>query len=79
MLNEYGPIEDFPDTVLVRQRKQALLFKRLATLRTDAQLFRDVKQLQWRGPTSGFAEFTTKMNEPRLLERAKAAAEKVIQ
>ena len=74
LLNEYGPIDDFPATLLVRQRKQALLFKRLATLRTDAKLFSDVKQLQWRGPTSAFAELTTKMNEPRLLERANAAA-----
>jgi 5'-3' exonuclease len=78
LLNEYGPIENFPDKVLVRQRDQALLFKRLATLRTDARLFKDVKHLQWRGPTSGFAEFATKMNEPRLLERAKAAAAKLL-
>jgi 5'-3' exonuclease len=74
LLNEYGPIEDFPDKVLVKQRKQALLFKRLATLRTDALLFKKVSELQWRGPTPAFAALTAKMNEPRLLDRANAAA-----
>ena len=69
LLNEYGPIEAFPEKVLLRQRKQALLFKRLATLRTDARLFRDVDQLRWRGPTPAFAKFTVKVGEPRLLER----------
>src|SRR3954468_2089086 len=39
LLNRYGPIENFPPDVLEKQRKLALLFKRLATLRTDARLF----------------------------------------
>jgi 5'-3' exonuclease len=79
LLNEYGPIEKFPKNVLVRHRDQALLFKRLATLRTDAPLFSDIDQLRWRGPTPAFAELTVKMKEPRLLERANAAALKIIQ
>ena len=79
LLNQYGPIESFPEKVLGKKREQALLFKRLATLRTDAPLFSNVDQLQWRGPTSAFAELTTKMAEPRLLTRANAAAEKIIQ
>ncbi|MEO5602317.1 MAG: 5'-3' exonuclease H3TH domain-containing protein [Cyclobacteriaceae bacterium] len=41
LLNQYGPIETFPKKLLVGQREQALLFKRLATLRTDAALFSD--------------------------------------
>lgn len=77
LLNQYGPIEAFPKNVLVRQREQALLFKRLATLRTDAQLFSDVKELRWRGPTPAFRELAAKVGDPRLLDRAKAAAEKV--
>ena len=77
LLNHYGPIEDFPEEVLGRQREQALLFKRLATLRTDAPLFNDVDQLRWHGPTSAFAKLTTKMGDQRLLARAKAAASKV--
>jgi 5'-3' exonuclease len=76
LLNQYGPIESFPKDVLGTQRKQALLFKRLATLRTDAPLFSDVDHLLWRGPTSAFARLTAKMGEPRLLARANAAAEK---
>jgi len=55
-----------------------LLFKRLATLRTDAKLFSDVDQLRWRGPTPAFAALTAKMGEPRLLERANAVAEKLV-
>lgn len=77
LLNQYGPIESFPEKVLGKKREQALLFKRLATLRTDAPLFSDVDQLQWRGPTSAFAELTTKMGDPRLLARANAVAAKV--
>src|SRR5881296_1843431 len=51
LLNEHGHIEDFPPTVLGAKRDVALLFKKLATLRTDAPLFADVDELQWRGPT----------------------------
>jgi 5'-3' exonuclease len=79
LLNQYGPIEAFPENLLEGRREQALLFKRLATLRTDAPLFHDVDQLRWRGPTPAFAELITKMGEPRLLARASAAAGKVIQ
>src|SRR3954462_7549248 len=49
LLNRYGPIENFPADVLEKQRKLALLFKRLATLRTDARLFTKVETLRWRG------------------------------
>ena len=52
---------------------QALLFKRLATLRTDAKLFRSVDALRWRGPTAAFAAWTERADAPRLLERCLAA------
>jgi 5'-3' exonuclease len=39
---------------LVRERDQAFLFRTLATLRTDIQLFDHVDQLQWTGPTPAF-------------------------
>jgi 5'-3' exonuclease len=77
LLNEYGPIEKFPKDMLVGQRKNALLFKRLATLRTDAKLFKKVDELKWHGPTAAFEKLTTKIGEPRLLARAKALAEKI--
>jgi 5'-3' exonuclease len=40
---------------LVREREHALLFRTLATLRTDIPLFDDVDELRWRGPTPEFA------------------------
>jgi len=74
LLNQYGPIEDFPKVVLAQQREQALLFKRLATLRTDEPLFSDVGELQWHGPTPAFGDFAAKIDTPALLKRANAAA-----
>jgi len=70
LLNRYGPIEAFPATVLGDRRERALLFKDLATLRTDAPLFRDVNELLWRGPTGSFAAYAKRMKTPRLFERA---------
>jgi 5'-3' exonuclease len=69
-LNRYGPVEKFPREVLAERLPQAMLFKKLATLRTDAKLFRDVDTLRWRGPTDSFAAWTERMNAPRLLERS---------
>jgi hypothetical protein len=68
-LNRYGAIEDFPTAILGGKRHLALLFKDLATLRTDAPLFDDVEELRWRGPTSAFASHTERMSVPRMLER----------
>ncbi|MGB8473247.1 MAG: 5'-3' exonuclease H3TH domain-containing protein, partial [Candidatus Acidiferrum sp.] len=69
LLNRYGPIEKFPSDVLGERRDLALLFKKLATLRTDALLFKKVETLRWRGPTPEFAKWAKKMKAPRLLER----------
>jgi 5'-3' exonuclease len=69
LLNQYGPIEAFPPSVLGEQRERALLFKNLATLKTDAPVFRDVDELQWRGPNSGFAACAEGMGDGRLLDR----------
>jgi 5'-3' exonuclease len=40
---------------LAEQRDRALLFRDLATLRTDFTLFESVDTLRWRGPTPAFA------------------------
>jgi 5'-3' exonuclease len=77
LLNEYGPIEKFPKDVLGKQIEKALLFKRLATLRTDAKLFKKVDQLKWRGPSKDFEKFVAKIGEPKLLTRANSIAEKI--
>ncbi len=74
LLNRYGPIEKFPPSVLGDARPLALLFKDLATLRTDANLFRAVDELRWRGPTSAFAEYAERFGDTRLLERSLKAA-----
>jgi 5'-3' exonuclease len=74
LLNQYGAIEYFPAGVLGDERRSlALLFKNLATLRTDAPLFRDVDELRWRGPTTAFAASAERMGAPRLLERCQKA------
>src|SRR5213595_2324522 len=44
-------------TTLSRERDRAMLFRTLATLRTDIVLFDDVDQLRWNGPTPDFAAF----------------------
>jgi 5'-3' exonuclease len=39
---------------LSNQMERALLFRTLATLRTDIALFEDVEELRWHGPCPGF-------------------------
>jgi 5'-3' exonuclease len=74
LLNRYGRIEKFPRKVLGKQRDLALLFKKLATLRTDAPLFKKVETLRWRSATPAFAKWAKRMEAPRLLERCQKAA-----
>jgi 5'-3' exonuclease len=73
LLNRHGAIEAFPPAVLGERRDLALLFKNLATLRTDAPLFGDVEELRWRAPTAAFTAFAEQVGEPRLLERCLGA------
>jgi hypothetical protein len=54
-------------------RRLALLFRTLATLRTDAALFRDVDELRWAGPTERFEAVAARIGEERLVERARKA------
>ena len=77
LLDRYGAVEQFPPEVLGERRELALLFKQLATLRTDAALFNDVEELRWRGPTTAFREWSERVGEVRLLERARKAAERL--
>jgi len=78
MINQHGALEDFPATILNGERReQALLFKNLATLRTDAQLFKNVDELRWRGPTDRFAACVEKLGDARLLARSVKAAQLV--
>ncbi len=73
LINRYGRIEDFPSQVLGERRSSALLFKQLATLRSDVPLFADVDELAWRGPTAGFSACCERLGAPELATRAQAA------
>ena len=70
LLNRYGPIEEFPAEILNEDnRKRALLFKDLATLRFDAPLFGDVNELRWSGATASFRSVAEKIGDARLATR----------
>jgi 5'-3' exonuclease len=47
---------------LQRDRDRALLFRELATLRTDIPLFSSVDELRWAGPTPAFAALGTRFD-----------------
>lgn len=74
LIGKYGALESFPPQVLGQKRDLALLFKQLATLRTDAGLFAEAEALRWRGPTLEFGAWSERFASPRLLERAEKAA-----
>ena len=72
LINRYGPLEDFgPEVLNDENRTLALLFKDLATLRTDAPLFEDVDELRWRGATPEFAQVAEKIGSARLAARVR--------
>jgi 5'-3' exonuclease len=50
---------------LSEERDQALLFRTLATLRTDISLFDDVEQLKWDGPTPEFTRFAARFDSAK--------------
>ena len=47
---------------LSEERELALLFRTLATLRTDVTLFDDVEDLKWKGPTPAFAVLASRLD-----------------
>ncbi len=57
---------------LVEQWEQALLFRRLATLRADAPIDAEVDALAWKGPRAEFAKWAARCGAPALHERAVA-------
>ena len=77
LINQHGPIENFPVEILNDNLENALLFKDLATLRTDAPLFDDVEQLRWSGATPAFASVAEKIGDSRLAKRVHALESKL--
>jgi hypothetical protein len=47
---------------LAREMDRALLFRMLATLRTDIALFESVDELAWKGPTPAFAPLAASLD-----------------
>ena len=78
LINRYGPLENFgPDVLNEENRKFALLFKDLATLRTDAPLFEDVEELRWRGSTASFAQIGPKMGSATLMKKVRQLEKRI--
>jgi 5'-3' exonuclease len=93
VLDTYKHIENIPEsssdwTVKVRsagtlastlsaEMESALLFKHLATLRIDTELFADVDELRWRGPNANFASICAELEMERLVERAEKLSRRV--
>lgn len=59
---------------LQEQMDLAMLFRRIATVVTDAPTFDDVADLRWSGPRDDFAEVVSRIDAPRLVERAEKLA-----
>jgi 5'-3' exonuclease len=90
LLSRYPHLEDIPDSAsawdlkvrgaaslartLKQQRSDAMLFRELATLRTDAPIpEREPEELRWRGPDrTSFGSLAARLRAPRLLERLPA-------
>jgi 5'-3' exonuclease len=77
LIARYGPLEAFPPDALRGRVEEALLFKRLATLRADAPLFDDVDALRWRGPSADFAATAERIGDAKLLPRVASLQSKI--
>ncbi|HEY9733511.1 MAG TPA: 5'-3' exonuclease H3TH domain-containing protein [Drouetiella sp.] len=56
---------------------EAILYRTLATLRTDFHLFNNVDELRWRGPRSDFEKVCAEMRSMDLFKRTTAIASKL--
>jgi 5'-3' exonuclease len=59
---------------LVEGWDDALLFRKLATLRTDAPTFEDLDELRWKGPAGGFDAVCAGLGDPGLVDRVRSLA-----
>jgi len=72
LVNRHGGVEEFPPELLGDRRPLALLFKDLATLRTNAAVFTNVDELEWSGPTLELGPWAERMGEAGLVERCRS-------
>jgi 5'-3' exonuclease len=91
VLRKFGHIELIPESVrdwhvnaanatsladtLARQRERALLFRTLATLKSDIPLFDSVDRLRWNGPTPEFDEIGRLLDKAVTEKKPKAAGD----
>lgn len=89
VLARYGHIENIPSDVadwdvqvrgaarlsatLNEQMELALLFRRIATIVTDAPTMTSVDELRWSGPTPDFAALAARIDATRMIERLERA------
>ncbi len=76
LIEKHGHIEDFPPEVLGSNQELALLFKTLATLKTDAPLFKKVDEIEWTGFDKSFPAVAEKIGDPKLVDRLEKVANK---
>lgn len=78
VLARYRHLEEIPDDwreweikvtaaarlseTLTHNRSAAILFRTLATLRTDIPILRSINELQWKGPTPGFSGIAQRLD-----------------
>jgi 5'-3' exonuclease len=60
---------------LARERDRAFLFRDLATLRDEGQLFDSVDELRWAGPTAEFPEYARRLDAAVTVTRPTPARE----
>ncbi len=88
VLSQYPHLEDIPkdpkawnstirgsaklaDT-LFNSWDEAILFRKLATLRTDVPVFKDIDELRWKGPRETFEAMCVRLKAPNLLKKTHA-------
>ena len=92
VLGRYGRFDAVPDDAadwdvsvrgaarlaaeLAGHRDLALLFRDLATLRTNATLFDSVDDLRWRGPRAGLFDLCARLNVPGYFRRVQALTDR---
>jgi 5'-3' exonuclease len=61
---------------LYRERAQALLFRTLATLRTDIPLFTDIDELRWSGSKPEFDQIAVRLDAARTQKKSRAVRQR---
>ena len=90
VLDRYGHLEDIPASpgkwditirsgaklakILQDNLELAVLFRRIATVETEAPTIKNVDELEWTGPTDALAEMAERLDAPGLLVRARKQA-----